>query len=428
MIPYRKFESIFRVRNLILAFVVASVALTDMSDAAEGSPFWPQFHGPNRDNISSEGELLSVWPENGPDLVWTTEGLGHGFSTVSIADGQMYTAGNIGDDTVVTALDLKGTILWQVKNGKAWTTGSSYPGTRGTPTVDGNRVFHESPLGNVICLDAKIGKTVWELNVLEKYNGENIRWALAESLLIDGEHVICSPGGPDVSIVALDKHTGEVAWEAPSTGDSAGYASPILFEHGGLRILTTLTAKSIIGVNADTGALLWRIDHESYTDQNTLTPIFHDGHLFISTIRAGSIKWKVQVSDGTVSLEEVWRTDEFDNHHGGVVLAEGNIYGASITRSRNRWVCLDWETGEIEYVDEAVGKGSVTYADGLMYMLSINRVMGLVRPLESGYEMVSTFNIPEGGEGKSWAHPVVAGGHLYIRHGTYLYAYDIQNP
>ncbi|MFP6583249.1 MAG: PQQ-binding-like beta-propeller repeat protein [Candidatus Hydrogenedentota bacterium] len=420
-------ESLFRTRPRTLSILLAITTLTTVANAAEGTAFWPQFHGPNRDSISTEGNFLSEWPEGGPELVWTANGLGHGFSTVSIADGRMYTAGNIGDDTVVTAFDLNGKLLWQAKNGKAWATGNSYPGTRGTPTIDGDRVYHESPLGNVICVNGKTGETIWELNVLEKYHGGNIRWALSESLLIDGEHVICSPGGPDVSMIALDKLSGEVVWTAPSTGDSAGYSSPILFEQDGLRILTTLTSKSLIGVNADTGALLWRIDHESYTDQNTLTPIYHEGHLFISTIRAGSIKWKVQISDGTVSLDEVWRTDQFDNHHGGVVLAKGNIYGASITRSRNRWVALDWETGEIEHVDPAVGKGSVMYAEGLMYMLSINRVMGLVRPLDAGFEMVSTFTIPEGGDGKSWAHPVVTAGHLYIRHGDFLYAYDIDD-
>lgn len=226
-------------------------------------------------------------------------------------------------------------------------------------------------------------------------------------------------------MIALDKHTGEVVWTAPSTGDNAGYGSPILFEQDGVRVLTTLTSKALVGVNADNGALLWRLDHESYTDQNTLTPIYHDGHLFISTIRAGSVKWKVNVSDGMVTLDEVWRTDQFDNHHGGVVLAKGNIYGASITRSRNKWVCLDWETGEVEHVAEAVRKGSVTYADGLLYMLNIDREMGLVRPLEAGFEVISTFMIPEGGDGKVWAHPVVTGGRLYIRHSDFLYSYDV---
>ena len=411
-----------RMAAVIVACVIAAAGVA----ASDSVPYWPQFHGPNRNSISEEKSLLQKWPEGGPGLVWTAKGLGHGFSTVSIADGSIYTAGNIGDDTIITALDLGGAIRWQVKNGKAWTTAPAYPGTRGTPTVNDGRVYHESPHGNVICLDAKTGETVWELNILDAFNAKNIRWALAESLLIDGDNVICNPGGPQASLVALNKHTGAVVWKAPSTNEAAGYASPILFEHEGLRIIAALTSRSIIGVNADTGQLLWQIDHESYTDQNTLMPIFHEGELFVSTIRSNSAKWKVRVENGGASLEEVWRTEDFDNHHGGVVLVKGNIYGTSTSRNRNKWICLDWETGEIEHMDQGVGKGSCMYADGMLYTLGENGTMGLVRPTASGHETVSTFSIPEGGEGKSWAHPVVTGGRLYIRHGAFLYSYDVR--
>lgn len=415
-----------RIPQCMAVVTVACVIAAGGGAAADSAAYWPQFHGPNRDSISEEKSLLQKWPEGGPGLVWTAKGLGHGFSTVSIAEGSIYTAGNIEDDTIITALDMGGAIRWQVKNGKAWTTAPAYPGTRGTPTVNDGRVYHESPHGNVICLDAKTGETVWELNILDTFNAKNIRWALAESLLIDGDNVICNPGGPQASLVALNKRTGAVVWKAPSTNEAAGYASPILFEHEGLRIIAALTSRSIIGVNADTGQLLWQIDHESYTDQNTLMPIFHEGELFVSTIRSNSAKWKVRVENGGASLEEVWRTEDFDNHHGGVVLVKGNIYGTSTSRNRNKWICLDWETGEIEHMDQGVGKGSCMYADGMLYTLGENGTMGLVRPTTSGHETVSAFSIPEGGEGKSWAHPVVTGGRLYIRHGAFLYSYDVR--
>jgi hypothetical protein len=395
------------------------------SSAAEGAPFWPQYHGPNRDAISTETGFMTEWSEEGPELLWTATGLGHGFATVSIADGRMYTAGNIDGSTVVTALDLDGKILWQTINGKAWDFKPAYPGARGTPTIDGDFVYHENPHGNVICLDAKTGEVKWEVNTLETYNSENIQWALAESLLVDGDNVISSPGGPEVSLVALNKTTGEVVWKAPSVDNGAGYGSPILFEQSGLRIITTLTSKSLIGVDADSGELLWKMDHESYTDQNTLTPIYHDGHLFISTIRADSIKWKVKVADGMVMLQEVWRTEQFDNHHGGVTLVNGNLYGSSISKNRNKWVSLDWETGEIESAGEGIGKASAMVAEGLMYVLSIDRRVGLMKPTDTDYELISSFEIPEGGDGKSWAHPVVTGGRLHIRHSDFLYVYDV---
>jgi outer membrane protein assembly factor BamB len=227
-------------------------------------------------------------------------------------------------------------------------------------------------------------------------------------------------------MVALDKIDGSVVWKSPSTGELAGYASPTLLDHQGLRIITTLTAKSFVGVNADTGDLLWRLKHESPYDENITAPIFREGCLFISTPVAGSVKWRLAVSRGTVSLEEVWRTRELDNHHGGVILLNGHLYGSSTVRNKNLLVCLDWRTGWRRYRGRCVGKASLTCADGMLYALSIDGVMGLVRPTDGGYELVSYFEIPKGGKGKSWAHPVVCGGRLYIRHGEFLYAYHLR--
>jgi outer membrane protein assembly factor BamB len=387
--------------------------------------FWPQFHGPNRDNISTEKGLLKKWPEKGPALLWIAKGLGHGYSTVSIASGMIYTAGNNDEkETIITALNMDGKELWQVKNGKGWT--GDRPGTRGTPTIDGDRLYHESPLGDVVCLQAKTGKKIWELNILDKFKSKNINWALSESLLIDGDNVICCPGGPQTCMVALNKNTGAVVWKAASTNEPAGYSSPIVVEYKGLRIIITLTLKGMIGVNADTGELLWHVKHVSYADENVFTPIFHDGHVFISSIKAGSVKWKINVKDGKASVEEIWRSNKLDNHHGGGVLINGYIYSSSCIYNRGKWICLDWKTGEMKYAETGVGKGSLTYADGLLYMLSENRIVGLVRPTPDSYGLISSFEIPKGGKGNSWAHPVVCDGRLYIRHGDFLYVYSVR--
>jgi outer membrane protein assembly factor BamB len=415
-----------KIRQIISILFTFSVFLTTITYAADRESFWPQFHGPNRDNVSTEKGLLKKWPEKGPALIWTTKGLGHGYSSISIANGMIYTytASTIENNTVVIALSLAGKVLWKVKNGKPWT--GDRPGSRGTPTVDGNRLYHQSPLGDLICLDAKTGDIIWQFNIIEKFKSKVPRWALAESLLVDGDRLISSPGGPQTCMVALNKKTGSVVWKAPGIGEVAGYASPALFEYKGLRIITTLTAKSFIGVNADTGELLWRIKHESYADENVLMPIFHDGEVFISTLKAGSVKWKVNIKDGKVSLEEIWRTEELDNHHGGVILINGNLYGASTFRNRNLLVCLDFKTGSNKYMDKCVGKVSLTYADGMLYVLSIDGAMGLVKSTYMGHELVSSFEIPKGGKGNSWAHPVVCGGRLYIRHGEFLYAYSLK--
>ncbi len=413
-----------KIQNIIFNIFILNLFLTTFAYTSDKEHFWPQFHGPNRDNMSTETGLPEKWPDNGPTLLWTVKDLGHGYSSISIANGMIYTASSIGNNTVVIALNLDGKVLWKVKNGKPWT--GDRPGSRGTPTVDGNRLYHQSPHGDLISLNAKTGDIIWGFNIIEKFNSKIPRWALAESLLVDGDHLISSPGGPQTCVVALNKNNGSVIWKAPGIGERASYSSPFLFEYKGLRIITTLTAKSFIGVNADTGELLWRIKHEAYADENVMVPIFHNGYVFISTLKTGSVKWKLNVIDDKVSLEEIWRIEELDNHHGDVILVNGNLYGASTFRNRNLLVCLDWQTGRNKYMDKCVGKVSLTYADGMLYALSINGVMGLVRPTPVGHELVSSFEIPKGGKGNSWAHPVVCGGRLYIRHGEFLYAYILK--
>jgi outer membrane protein assembly factor BamB len=407
-----------RLLHWTVLVVLGTVAPLYAADA----PFWPRFHGPNSDNRSTETGLLKQWPDRGPRLLWTAKGIGDGFATVAIAGGLLYTDGSIGDQTVITALDLDGTIRWQVPNGRAWT--GQQPGTRGTPTIDGDRLYHESPLGEVVCLDARTGKRIWGSNILTKFGGKIITWALAESLLIDGDRVICCPGGPETAVVALDKATGRTVWKSPSAGDLAGYSSPVLAEHDGLRMILTMTSRASIGVNADTGDLLWRHEHITPFDENICTPIFRDGWVFTSTgHRVGSVMLKVAVSGRKASVKEVWKSVDLDSHHGGVVLLDGYLYGSRWTP---QWVCLDWKTGKTMYEERGVGKGSLTYADGMLYTVSEQGLLGLVKATPHGHKVISQFRLPAGGEGPVWAHPVVCGGRLYIRHGDFLYAYDIK--
>jgi len=408
-----------------LGCLLALGVLANSPAGAADAPFWPQFHGPNRDNISTETGLLKRWPASGPPLLWTARGMGRGFSSMSLAHGLIFTAGAIGDRTVVTALDLDGKLQWQYDNGPAW-SGSS-PGSRSTPTIDGDRLYHKGPHGELTCLAARSGERIWGLNVLERFGSKNITWAISESPLIDGDRVICSPGGPRAAVVAFDKKTGEVVWKTPSTGELAGYASPTLCEHGGLRILSTMTAKACIGVNADTGQLLWHVRHITPWDENIFMPILRDGCVFYSTgHKVGSRKLQLHVDGGKVVAEKLWESLELDNHHGGTILLDGYLYGSG---HRRGWICLDWETGKTMYNEPGVGKGSLTYADGMFYTLGERFRMGLVRATPEGHEMVSEFRLPSGGEGPSWAHPVVCGGRLYIRHDDFLYAYDVRaNP
>jgi len=400
----------------------AKAARSEQSAPIPDGPYWPRFHGPDGENQSSDAGLLKRWPEGGPALRWTAEGIGQGYSSVTLAGARIFTAGNVDGKTVVTALDLDGQTKWQSPNGPAWT--SSYDGTRGTPTYDDGRVYHESPVGQLVCLDAKNGAEIWSLNILERFDGHNIRWALAESVLIDGDVVICCPGGAKGSVVGLDKRTGDLVWAAPGTGESTSYASPALAVCEGLRMVLTMNAKALIGVNADTGDLLFTFPHVTRYDVNALMPIYHDGHVFISSgYGSGSQMFKLTIDGNKARVEQVWENKQLDNHHGGVLLLEGYLYGSS---AGGRWMCLDWKTGQTKYAEGGVGKGSLTYADGMLYTYSENRKMGLVEAGPERHEVVSQFTVPSGGGGKSWAHPVVCGGRLYLRHADKLYAYDVK--
>lgn len=385
-------------------------------------PFWPRFHGPNGDNISTDTGLLKSWPDEGPRLVWTADGLGEGYSSVSIANGMIYTAGNKGGNTTVFAMDLNGKAQWEASNGPAWTR--DYPGTRGTPTIDGDRVYHESPLGEVVCLNAKNGEQVWRRNILKDFEAQNLQWALAESILIDGDRAICSPGGPKASVVALDKKTGQTVWAAKPTGHQAGYATPVLAEQQGLRMILAMTAKSVIAVNADSGELLWEHPHETDYDVNATSPVHHQRRVFVTSgYKSPSEMLEVTVEGGKATAKKVWEAKQLNNQHGGVVLLEGFLYGSS---HRGTWDCLDWEKGEKQFSERGVGKGSLTYADGLFYMLAENRQMGLVEASPKGLKVINKFKLPTQTPGNSWAHPVVCGGRLYVRHAEQLFAFDVK--
>lgn len=387
---------------------------------------WPRFHGPKGDNISIETALLKQWPEQGPRLLWTAKQIGRGFAGVTIADGRIYTTGDVGSDLVIFALDMDGRIQWQVNSGAAWTQ-MGPAGARGTPTIDGNRLFHENAQDEVVCLDTKTGKKIWGVNLASQFQGKRDSFGRGESLLVDGDRVICCPGGA-TAMAALDKMTGQTVWKSASAGEPAGYASPILAEYRGLRMILTMASRSLIGVNAANGELLWRFSH--YTPRyvaNCVTPIYHDGHVFVSGgYGLGSALLKIDVKDGKSTIEPAWRSEDLDNRHGGVILVDGYVYGAAHFNNKGKWVCLDWKTGRKMHAEKGVGEGSFTCAGGMFYTMGEHRQIGLVKPTPTGHQLVSKFKIPEGGEGPTWAHPVVCGGRLYIRHADRLYAYDVR--
>jgi len=406
---------------LVLAIVAASVSAGD----------WPGFHGPNRDNKSTDKGLLKTWPEGGPSRMWEAAGIGEGYSTVAIVGKRIYTTGAIDDDSVITALDMDGKEVWTRKNGKAWKR--SYPGTRSTPTITGGLLYHLSGIGNLICLKADSGDVVWSTNILEEFGGRNIIWGLAESPLVIGDKVICTPGGENVSMVALDRKTGKVVWKCTGASDKPGYASPILIECQGLRQVVTAMSESIIGVRASDGKLLWRYPHKVYTDQNITTPLFHDGFLIISgCVRKGTTSLQLRVSGDECSAKEHWYNGTLDNKQGGIVLLDGRLYGYAPSQNRSEpWVCVDFKSGATIFQDSPVRSsykyknGCLTYADGMFYLFSDDGKMALAKPTPKGLEVAGRLKIEDPGTRQTWAHPVVHGGRLYLRYGDKLGVYNV---
>lgn len=407
-------------RFQVARYAAATVALIAGSGAAAD---WPQFHGPRRDNVSDETGLLKQWPAEGPKLLWTATGIGEGFSSIAVADGQIYVTGNVGGDTVLTALGLDGKSRWTAKNGPA--DKHQYPGTRSTPTVDGDRVYHEGSYGDLVCLEAKTGKPRWSLNILAKFDGRSPRWGLSASPLVDGDRLICVTGGEKASLAALNKLTGETLWVCSEPAGKPGYGSPAAFDCCGVRQVVTLMDKSVVGVRADTGKLLWRMTHEANFDETSATPLFLDRYVLISTLTPTATQCLELSADGQgVAAKQVWQSAELDNHHGGVVLRDGYLYGSAM---KGKWVCLEARSGRLVYKADGLDKGSVTYADGLFYTVAESGgTVGLSRSTPAGLEVISRFRLPKGVDGPVWAHPVVSDGRLYVRHGDRLYCYDVK--
>ena len=383
-----------------------------------------QWRGPNRDGVYHEENLLKEWPEKGPQLLWRFVGLGEGHSTVAIVNGRIYTTGMIDSTGYIYAFELNGSILWKKPYGREWTR--NYPGSRSTPTIVDGRLYLLSSFGKLLCLDTENGDEYWSLDMIEQFGARQIKWGITESLLVDNEYVYCTPGGPDANVVALNRFTGETVWTSKGNGEPAAYCSPILVRHGKTKLVVTMTAESVLGIDAETGECYWHLPQHQRNKIHANSPVYRDGYILCSsssdkTEHSGTALFELS-KDGS-QIELVWRNEEFQNLMGGVIVADGSIYGSSYRRGG--WKCLDWQTGAIRYTTEDFGLGALVAADGLFYCYSEKGDLGLVKANDQSFEVISTFEITEG-KGVHWAHPVISDGRLYVRHGDVLLAYSVQ--
>lgn len=404
---------------------------TTPNDAREaGSRDWPQWRGPNRDGLSADTGLLKEWPEEGPSVAWKATGIGEGFSSVSVAGQRVYTMGDLADGCYLFALDRhSGEIVWKTKVGK---TGGNYKGPRSTPTVDNDRVYALGQLGDLVSCDVKTGEIVWRKNLPADFKGRSGGWNYTESPLVDGEKLICTPGGREATMVALHKQTGDVLWKGRTDqGESAGYASAVIAEIGGVRQYVQLLSQGGASFAADDGELLWRYgdrdDRFANNTANIPTPIVHGDLVFFDAgYGRGGGMIRVTKSGSDFNVAELWFNRELANKHGGVIWVGDYLYGGREDNAAP-W-CADARTGKIMWEKRSrQGSGSVavTYADGNLYWRYQNGVVTLVPANPDGYEETSSFKVPMASD-PSWPHPVVTAGRLYLRDQDTLWCYDVR--
>lgn len=387
----------------------------------------------NRTGVSAETGLLKSWPAAGPALLWSNLELAKGYSSPSFGTNNIYITGNAGSDDILFALTMDGKILWKTVMGRAW-NGSS-PESRATPTVEGNRVYTCSGYGDVACIDGTSGKLIWSYKASELNKGTYGSWGIAESLLIDGNKVFFSPGGPETMTIALNKTTGNVIWKSVSLNDKPGYVSPILISYAGKKMIINASMGHVFGVDASNGEILWTVKHEQSSDPNLrqydlikcTTPLFKDGMVYITGgYDTGGMM--IKIADDGKSAQVVWTDSVLDNHHGGVVLVNGYIYGSNwLNNSTGNWCCIDWKTGKKMWEELWNCKGSIISAESMLYIYDErNGSVGLAKANPEKFDLVSSFKVTLGYTGPFWAHPVINNGILYLRHANALMAYNIK--
>jgi outer membrane protein assembly factor BamB len=411
-------------RFIVLLSLCLAPALAQSTMAAAGD--WPQWRGPLRSGVSSETGLLKQWPAEGPALAWKATGIGGGYSSVAVAEGRIYTMGEDKDASYLRAMNAQdGKILWSVKIGKAGATGwGGFSGPRSTPTIDGENIYCLGHFGDLVCISAD-GKMVWQKNLVTDFGGTLPEWGFAESPLVDGGKVLCTPGGDKGSVMALNKKTGETLWRTRDITDKAQYASIILETIDGVRQYIQLTDATLMGL-AEDGKVLWRAARPGKTAVIP-TPVYYDHYVFVTSgYEAGCNLFKITKMDAGFSAEQVYASKDFMNHHGGAVQVGEYVYGHS---DRKGWMCQEIKTGKIMWSEkEKMRKGSLCAADGFLYLRAEDEkgTVALVEASPTGFVEKGRFDQPDRSNKNSWPHPVIANGRLYLRDQDVLLCYELK--
>lgn len=411
-----------RLLFFIVFFQFASSILYSQVDA--------EWRGVGRTGVfDAEQHLLKEWPADGPDLLWVNDSIPRGYASVSVANNFIYTTGVEDAMEVVCAFDLTGKLKWKKAYGRKWD--SSYDGSRSTPTVEKDYLYVCSGFGDVACLNALTGDIVWQSKVNDVFDGEKGRFGISESLLIVDNKILCTPGGNQTTMVALNKLNGNLIWKSKSLKDTPSYASPLLINHNGKKIVLQFTVNYFFGLNPNTGDILWTYEFgkekpETARNNQTNTPIYHNGEIFITSgYNHHSVMLGLAEEGNSVDVK--WVDSVLDVHHGGVVLVDGYIYGSNWIHNRmGNWTCLNWDTGVASYSTEWFNKGAIVSADNMLYCYDEKGGnIALVPVNPEKFEVKSHFKVPYG-KGPHWGHLVIKDGILYVRHENALMAFDIK--
>jgi len=383
---------------------------------------WNQFRGPNRDNLSTETGLLDRWPEGGPELVQTITGIGEGYSTVAVVGDIIYTMGNVDGGEHLIALDREsGNIAWKTRNGGEYREGQGN-GPRGTPTVVDGKVYCLGGNGDLGCFDANTGAVVWQKNILKDFGGSNITWGISESVLVDDGKVICSPGGSQATVVALDANSGRTTWVSKiPENPQASYASPVVAQVGRVKQYVVFTSKGIVGVRANDGQPMWGQNKSSNGTANCATPLVVGSRVFSSSdYGTGCELVELRSQGATTTATVAYHNKDMKNHHGGMVHLDGFIYGSN----GDMLSCVNLRTGKPTWRERSK-KGSVVYADKKIVFRHEGGEVFLLAANSQSYEELGKFNQPDRSGRPAWSHPVIVNGRLYLRDMDKLLVYNV---
>lgn len=410
-----RMKSLFLIITVFLSFSVASQIT--------------QWRGPNRDGIFPETGLLKEWQPEGPKLLFEVDGLGKGWSSPIVTSDAIYITGMKDTLDYLTKMNLDGKILWQVPYGRSWN--QSFPDTRASATIDGDRVYVQSGTGRVVCFNSADGKEIWSVEVDKTFETEYHLWGNSETPLIYKNMVIATPGGKKTSVVALDKMTGKTIWQSKSLEGPRAYVSATIYQYKEFTYILAVIGTHVMALNPDNGEIAW--SHKYFDpklwDQTGLiwtnTPVFEGDEIFLTMGYDYKAVMLKMAPDGR-SVSEKYISTTFDNHHHGVILLDGYLYGSNwLNNNKGNWVCMDWETGEIKYETEWDSKGSIIFADGLLYLYNERGNVGIVKPDPAGFKVINQFKVAKG-SGTHWAHLFIANGNLYLRHGEVMMVYNLK--